>query len=251
MGRHLTLLIWHVVAPGAVAFFERRWHREVNGLSKVLLCWDDLALCLEDFKGANLLGLFPCHQTIVSRTHAAAEKKIHPNLFHRLLTFGIVGVYFDAHLLTHGIDLLRDFNRELRSFSSTEETKTALELLLVIEGSGFHLSWVDGWAWHSDNKFTATSVVRAIVIFIYFDRVLLIDGDELCANLVHVDGNLTVPALGREETWRLDIERHLEGEGEREFTNLALVLVWLKVEQVVVLTLHDFVISVANFSVFI
>jgi len=187
----------------------------------------------------------------VSRTHVAAEKKVHLNLLHRFLTLGVVGVYFDAHLLTHGKDLLWDFNRELRSFSSTEETKTTLELLLVIEGFGFHLNWVDGWAWDSDDKFTATSVVRAIVIFIYFDRVLLIDGDKLCANFVHVDGNLTVPALGREETWRLDIERHLEGEGEREFANLTLVLVWLKVEQVVVLTLHDFVISVANFSVFI
>jgi len=61
VGRHFTLLIGHVVAPGAVAFFERRWHCEVNGLSKVFLGWDDLALGLEDFKGANLLGLFPCH----------------------------------------------------------------------------------------------------------------------------------------------------------------------------------------------
>jgi hypothetical protein len=251
VGRHFTLLIGHVVAPGAVAFFERRRHREVNGLSKVLLCRDELALGFEDCKGPNLLGLFHCHQTIVSRTHVAAEKKIHLNWLHRFLAFSVVGVYFDTHLLTHGKDLLRHFNRELRSFSSTEETKTTLELLLVVEGFGFHLNWVDGWAWASNDEFTATSVIRAIVIFIYFDRVLLIDGDELSSNFVHVKSNLTVPALGRKETWRLDIERHLEGEGELEFANLALVLEWLKVEQVIVLTLHYFVISVATLSMLI
>ena len=84
------------------------------------------------------------------------------------------------------------------------------------------------------------------MVLIDFDRIVLIDGNELRADLILIKGNFAVPALGREETGGLAVERHLEGEGERKLANLALVLVRSKVKQIEVLFLHDLIVSVMN-----
>jgi len=88
--RNLTLLVWHVVAPGAVALLDRGGHREVDHLREILLGWNSLAMCLEDLEGTNLLGLFPTSKTVMSCTHIATEEKSHLNLLHSFFTLSVI-----------------------------------------------------------------------------------------------------------------------------------------------------------------
>jgi len=247
VGRHFTLLVWHESAPGTVTFLERSGHREADRLREVLLGRHSRALRLEHCQGTDLSRLLAVdHHADVRSAHTASEEQVNTNCFHCFFALGIVRGDFDADLLTHGEDLFGNFNRELSGLSAAEETEAALKLFLVVESLGLHGRGVDGGRRASDDEFTAASVVRAIVVLVDLDGVVCVNGDELSADLVHVHSNLAVPALRGEETG-LAVRGHLEGEGERELANLALVLVGLKVKQVKVLPLHDRVISVIDF----
>jgi hypothetical protein len=81
---------------------------------------------LEDLEGTNLLGLFPGCKTVVSCTHTATEEKSHLNMLHGLLTLGVIRVYLDANLLTHGKDFFGKLDSEFGSRGATKETEATL-----------------------------------------------------------------------------------------------------------------------------
>jgi len=70
---------------------------------------------------------------MVDWSNTASEKEANLHLLHDFSTCRIVGIYFDADLLSHSENLLRDLNREPSVLFVTHAEETSLKFLLITE----------------------------------------------------------------------------------------------------------------------